>query len=123
LELDAIDDGRQCSFKISEFALLENGERVILHDERGYTSRISSGDIWPHETAENIERDVLTAVLPDDDNVDDHPWQWLAELAQARRINVTADDLRLLPYEVVLSERVIQRLARSAPSSNESSSR
>lgn len=120
LEPDAIDDGREHSFRISEFALLENGERIILHDERGYTGRISSGDIWAHETVERITRDVLTALLPDDDDtVDEHPWQWLAELAQSRKIDVTSDDLRLLPYEVVLSERVTLRLATSASSSTE----
>ena len=61
------------------------GERVILHDERGYGGRSSSGDIWAPETVETIARDVLTTVLLDDDDVDgEHPWEWLAELALAQ---------------------------------------
>jgi hypothetical protein len=60
----------------------------------------------------------LTTVLPDDDETDDeHPWVWLAELAQAQRIDVTADDLRQVPYEVVLTERVVQRLSTNTPPS------
>jgi hypothetical protein len=74
-----------------------------LPDERGYGGRCSSGDIWAHETVETITRDVLTTVPPDDDNTDDeHPWEWLAELAQAQGIDVTADELRQVLYEVVL---------------------
>jgi hypothetical protein len=115
LDPNAINDERQNSFTVREFALLDNGERVVLHAERGYTGRASSGSIWAHATAETITRDVLTTVLPDDDDTEDeHPWEWLAELAQAQGIDVTADDLRQVPYEVVLTERVIRRLSTSA---------
>ena len=37
-----------------------------------------------------------------------HPWSWLAALAEARGLSVTADDLRALPYEVVLTDDVRQ---------------
>lgn len=109
------------SFRVSEFVLLDNGERVILHDDRGYGGKCSSGDIWAHETVETITRDVLTTVLPDDDDTDDeHPWEWLAELARDRGIVVTADDLRQIPYQVVLTERVLQRLSTNTPSPTDS---
>jgi hypothetical protein len=52
---------------------------------------------------------VLNVVLSDDDEtaaVEDHPWSWLAELARARGLNVTADDLRGLPYEVLLTDKL-----------------
>jgi hypothetical protein len=106
------NDERQHSFTVSEFALLDNGERVTLHAERGFTGRASSGSVWAHATAASIARDVLTTVLPDkDDTEDEHPWTWLAELAQAQGIDVTADDLRQVSYEVVLTERVFRRLS------------
>jgi hypothetical protein len=90
----------------------------MLHNERGYSGRSSSGDIWAHETVETITRDVLTTVLPDEDDTDDEdPWEWLAELAQKQGIDVTADVLRQVPYEVVLSERVLQRLPTNPPPS------
>jgi hypothetical protein len=110
-------DPRENGFKVSEFALLDTGERVTLHAERGYGGRSSSGVIWAHETVETITRDVLTTVLPDDDDIDEeHPWEWLAELAHAQGIDVTADDLRQVPYEVVLTERVLHRLPSTPPS-------
>jgi hypothetical protein len=91
-----------------------------LHEERGYAGRSSSGDIWAHETIETITRDVLTTVLPEDDDTDDeHPWEWLAELAHAQGIDVTADELRRVPYEIVLTERVVQRLPTNTPPSTD----
>jgi hypothetical protein len=57
---------------------------------------------------------VLNVVLPDDDeSEDDHPWSWLAELAQARGLDLTAEDLQALPYEVILTDRVIRWLSPS----------
>jgi hypothetical protein len=101
------------SFSVREFVKLEDGRRVILHEDRGFTLGLrSSGesgsdDIREHETLESLTRDVLNVVLPDDDESgEDHPWSWLADLARARGLNVTAEDLRGLPYEVILAERV-----------------
>jgi hypothetical protein len=54
---------------------------------------------------------VLNVVLPDDDeSAEEHPWSWLAELARARGLKVTADDLRGLRYDVILAEKVTQWL-------------
>lgn len=105
------DDERRQSFSVSEFALLGDGRRVILHDERGFTIGAPSGGVGKHETAESITRDVLNVVLPDEDESgEEHPWSWLARLARARGLDVTAEDLRVLPYEVVLTDGVIRWL-------------
>jgi hypothetical protein len=107
----ALDDPRQNSFDVREFALLDNGERVTLHAERGWSGRrFPSGSVWAGETVEKITETVLAVVLPDSENGDEHPWEWLAELAQAQGIDVTAAQLRQVPYEVVLTERVLQQL-------------
>lgn len=114
-----VDDARSQGFSVSEFVTLEDGRRVILHEGRGFTiGGRSSGesrarDIRWHETRDSITRDVLNVVLPDDDCAEDHPWSWLAELARARGLDVTADDLRGLPYEVVLTDEVTRWLARA----------
>lgn len=99
------------SFSVSEFVTLEDGRRVILHEDRGFTLGFRStgealeGDV--RETPESLTRDVLNVVLPDDDESgEDHPWAWLAGLARARGLAVTADDLRGLPYVVVFTENV-----------------
>jgi hypothetical protein len=114
-----VADARSQSFSVSEFVTLDDGRRVILHSDRGFTIgwRSSapgpgSDDLQRHETPDSITQDVLNTVLPDDDDSgEDHPWPWLAELARARGLNVTAEDLRSLTYEVVLTDNVIRWLA------------
>ena len=74
------DDGHSQSFSVSEFVLLENGQRVILHKDRGFTIGSGAGALRDYETPESITQDVLNVVLPDDDECgDDHQWSWLAE--------------------------------------------
>jgi hypothetical protein len=111
------DKARSQSFSVSEFVILEDGRRVILHEDRGFTiglgsSRQTAADLRRGETMESLTRDVLSVVLPDDDEpAEDHPWSWLADLARARGLNVSADDLRSLPYEVTFTDKVRRWLA------------
>jgi hypothetical protein len=111
------DETRSQSFSVSEFVTLEDGRRVILHEDRGFTvglrsSRETAADLRRYETLESLTRDVLNTVLPDDDEpAEDHPWTWLADLARARGLNVSADDLRSLPYEVIFTDKVRRWLA------------
>ena len=95
------------SFDVHEFAELTDGRRLTLHEERGFTT---SGQ-WRHLTLENLERDVRTTLLPDDDDTqDEHPWEWLVALLHPRGVEATAEELRLLPYGVEFSERLRARL-------------
>jgi hypothetical protein len=111
------DKARSQSFSVSEFVTLEDGRRVILHEDRGFTiglgsSRESTADLRRGETIESLTRDVLNVVLPDDDEpAEDHPYSWLADLARARGLNVSADDLRSLPYDVIFTDEVRRWLA------------
>jgi hypothetical protein len=105
------------SFSVCEFVTLDDGRRVILHEDRGFTigwsasNELSLDDLRSGETPESIRRNVLNVVLPDDDeSAEKHPWSWLAELARARGLKVTADDLRGLRYDVILAEKVTQWL-------------
>jgi hypothetical protein len=114
LRTPGFDDEHTQSFSVSEFVLLENGRRVILHEDRGFTIGSGAGAIRDYETPDSITQDVLNVVLPDDDeSEDDHPWSWLAELARARGLDVTAEDLQGLPYEVILTDNVTRWLAPS----------
>jgi hypothetical protein len=109
-----VADARSQSFSVSEFVTLEDGRRVLLHDDRGFTIGLGSSseryeDLRAYETRDSITRNVLNVVLPDDEEsaaVENHPWSWLAELARARGLNVTAEDLRGLGYEVILTDKV-----------------
>jgi hypothetical protein len=116
------DFKRGVCFVVHEFAELADGRRLTLQEERGFTgvTMASRGpapsDQWRYLTLENIERDVRTAVLPDDDSQDEHPWEWLAGLLHVHGIEATAEELRLLPYEVVFSERLRARVVADAGS-------
>lgn len=108
---------KQQSFAVSEFVDLEDGRRVTLHEDRGFTLGPVSGDsvsdpARQRESLESLTRDVLNVVLPDDDvPAEDHPWSWLADLARTRGLDVTAQDLRGLPYQVIFTEEVHRWLA------------
>jgi hypothetical protein len=111
------DKARSQSFSVSEFVTLEDGRRVILHEDRGFTialgsSRESTADLRRGLTLESLTPDVLAVVLPDDDvPAEAHPYSRLADLARARGLSVTADDLRSLPYEVTFTDTVRRWLA------------
>ena len=107
------------SFRVAEFAVLADGRRVTLHDERGFdvlaqeAGHSAPVDPWRRLTLEELERDVRTTVLPDnaEDSGEEHPWEWLSGLLQAHGVVVSPDELRLLPYEVVFSERLRERVS------------
>lgn len=106
-----IRSGTAQSFSVAEFAQLDDGTKVLLHNERGFTIGAPSGQLR-HVTAETIVQSVLNVVLPDDDeSSDEHPWTWLASLSQARNLDVTSEELRHLSYEVVLSDNVREWLS------------
>jgi hypothetical protein len=119
---ELVEDFKQgLSFVVHEFAELADGRRLTLHEERGFniSTMTSSGpapsDMWRYLTLEHLERDVRTTVMPDnDDTQDEHPWEWLAELLRVHGIEATAEELRLLPYDVVFSERLRARVMADA---------
>jgi hypothetical protein len=111
------DFKRGVSFVVHEFAELADGRHLTLHEERGFTGVTlasrgpSPSDQWRYLTLENLERDVRTTVLPDDDDTqDEHPWEWLAGLLHEHGVDATAEELRVLPYDVVFSERLRARV-------------
>jgi len=111
------DFKRGVSFEVHEFAELADGRRLTLHEERGFTTSggPAPSDMWRYLTLEHLERDVRTTVLPDDDDTqDEHPWEWLAGRLHVHGVEATADELRLLPYDVVFSERLRARVVADA---------
>lgn len=101
------------SFDVAEFALLAGGRRLTLHQgERGFSvsgARPSAGSPLGDLTEQSIEADVLTTVLPDDD--EQHPWEWLARMLGRQGVVVQPDDLRAVPYTVEYSDRLRRLLA------------
>ena len=113
------DDGRSVSFWVSEFVLLADQRRVTLRNDLGFTIRWGSNvspntsTVLGNETAQSMKQDVLNVVLPDEDNEEDHPWEYLTQLARSRGLQVTAEDLRGLPYSVHLTDSVVELLSTS----------
>ena len=106
----APEPGPSQSFSVSEFVVLEDGRRVVV-DHRGFTLGSNVGTVRAGLTPQVMSQQVLNVVLPDDDECEDeHPWSWLAELARKHGIDVTADELKELQYEVVLTDRVTRWL-------------
>jgi hypothetical protein len=102
-------------FQVSEFATLEDGRRVLLHEGgRGFTmGGVRSTGGWKASdarwglTLEQLTADVLLVVRPDDDDdPEPHPWSWLGGLARSRGLDVTAEELRGLPYDVVFTDEL-----------------
>lgn len=108
-------EGQSQSFWVSEFVRLANGRRVILHDARGFdvgppVGPGASGAVGTAFSRERITETVLAVVLPDPEDGEQHPWSLLSLLASARGLNVTAEELRGLPYEVILTDGLTQTL-------------
>ncbi|WP_434743731.1 hypothetical protein [Micromonospora sp. SH-82] len=115
---ERLDDPDAQSFSVSEFAALDDARRVILHDARGFTIGRTSGSTRDDAVPDHVARDsilhaTLNAVLPDDDESPEaHPWAELADLARARGLKVSEEDLRGLPYDVILTDDVLRWLAK-----------
>jgi hypothetical protein len=99
---------RGASFRVVEFATLADGRRLTLAEDRGFgIGGPPPTELWAGLTLEQLESDVLTTVLPDEeDTEDEHPWEWLAGCLAALGVQASAEELRNLPYEVVFSERL-----------------
>jgi hypothetical protein len=87
---------------VHEVAVLDDGRRLTLHHDRGFST---SGS---HLTAEHLESSVLTTVLPDDAEVtgEDHPWEWLASLIQDQGVAIMPEQLKVVPYVLEVGPRL-----------------
>jgi hypothetical protein len=93
---------RGLDIDVHEFAVLDDGRRLALRDDRGLTTSAA------HMTAGHAERSVLTTVLPDDAEVtgEAHPWEWLASLIRDQGVAVTPEQLRHVPYVLEFGPRL-----------------
>lgn len=112
-------------FSVSEFAVLDDGDRLPLHDERGWSSgpmRVAHFtpppwppdppvSLWSTIDRDDIVRTTLAVVEPDDDDdPDGHPYEWLAELLASHGVMASAEELRPLPYAVEFGPLLEARL-------------
>ena len=97
-------------------AVLKNGRRVLLLDDRGW-SVSGPPDIWAVTSVEEIVDTARVVVGPDEpfgarshkDMETDH-WAQLTEILRRHGVVADALDLKRLPHDIVLSQRLIARV-------------
>lgn len=131
---DEVADHRQMSVSARHEALLADGQRVLLLDDRGWTEsalRASWGevpdrdswrehlDIWAVTSVEDIEETARVVVGPDEppdgysqEEMDASHWAYLADVLRQQGVVVDALELKRLPHDVVLSERLLGGIGR-----------
>lgn len=95
-------DQRGMNIDVHEFAVVDDGRRLVLHQDRGFSTSAT------HLTAGHAKQSVLTTVLPDDAEItgEDHPWEWLASLIRNQGVAVTPEQLKAVPYVVEFGSRL-----------------
>lgn len=118
-------DARRISVPARHQAVLEDGSRLLLLDDRGWTQELRGAgangidNLWAPTPEHDIVETTRVVVGPDepcggrsqDDMETDH-WNALAENLRAHGAVVDASELRQLPHDVVLGDRLIARLGR-----------
>jgi hypothetical protein len=111
---------------------------VLLLDDRGWVSSVltafqagdasdrdsrreQQSDIWAMTSVEDIEQTARMVVGPDEpfdgfsqEDAEQGHWAYLSDVLRQHGVVVEALDLRRLPHDVVLSERLLARVGRSA---------
>ena len=117
---EGADQTAQLSVSARVEAVLADGRRIVLLDDRGWTSKRSDGgDPWEFESGEGIRQEALTVVGPDeptgdDDQVDadaEH-WDALARVLRDAGVDVSGAELAAVPQEIELSDRVMTRIGK-----------
>jgi hypothetical protein len=116
---EVIDDPREMFFSALHQAVLRDGRRLTLLDDRGWGVHGPS-DIWQRASVEEIEAVARTVVGPDEpygshsqaDTESDH-WSTLADILRQQGVQIDAEELSRLPHDVELTERLRDRIARA----------
>lgn len=138
--VDLAEEGaRQVSFSARHEAVLSDGRRVLLLDDRGWSwsqlltafqagdasdrdsRREQQPDIWAMTSVEDIEQTARMVVGPDEpsdgcsqEDAEQGHRAHLSDVLRQHGVVVDAPDLRRLPHDVVLSDRLLARVGRSA---------
>jgi hypothetical protein len=95
-------------------------------DDRGWTSSAHGPaaktlDPWAFETTEDLITTARLVVGPDEpfdgrsaDAMETYHWTYIAQRLHTLGVDAVGEDLRALPHDVVLSERLARRVSPSA---------
>ena len=98
--------------------LLDDGSSVLLLDDRGF----STSQRWSEAAVDDIEENAFDVVGPDgvvedqtaEEAVEEY-WEYLSELLEQQDFDIDPAELRELPHEVRLSQRLLKRLGAATP--------
>ena len=113
---DDTADSQRLSVSARHEAVLVDGRRLLLLDDRGW-SESGPLDIWTLMSVEHVVDTARVVVGPDEpfggrsheDMAADH-WARLTEVLRRQGVVADASALQRLPHDVVLSERLLARL-------------
>ena len=118
-------DARSISVSARMEAVLDDGRRLLLLDDRGWTSSLrgagaDEADIWAGTSEDEIAETTRVVVGPDEpfgghsqaDMETDH-WNALAEKLRAQGVTIDGSELMQAPHDVVLSDRLLACLGRT----------
>ena len=118
-------DARRISVSARHEAVMEDGSRLLLLDDRGWTEELRGAganevdDLWALTPERDIVETARMVVGPDEpdggrtqNDMEAGHWNALAETLRAHGVVVDAGELRQLPHDVVLSDRLRARLAQ-----------
>jgi len=143
VDLDGHDPGshaRSMFVRARHEAVLADGRHVLLLDDRGWggTVRVAFLDgspseedrrraereaprAWAHETVEGMQETARMVVGPDapwgdhtEAEMESGHWDWMARILRDNEIDVSGDELKALPHDVELNDRVMARIGGSS---------
>lgn len=115
---DDVADVRSMSVSARHEAVLSTGRHVLLLDVRGW-SATGPSSIWATTSVEDIVETTRIVVGPDEpfaersqgDMEADH-WAHLSEVLRQLGVVEDAAELKRRPHQVVLSDRLLARVAQ-----------
>jgi hypothetical protein len=139
VDVDDADDGpnaRRMSVTARQEAVLGDGRRVVVLDDRGWSEELGAvwtddapppqgwrealPSIWAFETVEQLERTARDVVGPDEPvtgsthaEMEASHWEALAGILHGQGVEVEATELKELPHDVELSPRLRARVSRA----------
>jgi hypothetical protein len=109
------DGLRQMSLSALHLAVLDDGCRVTLLDDRGWCVQ-GPPDVW-RRSIDDLRAEARTVVGPDEpygghsqpDMEADH-WAHLTAILRQHGVRIDAEEIRRVPHDVELSERLLARI-------------
>jgi hypothetical protein len=120
---DVQADAHTRSVSARHEAVLADGRRVLLLDGRGWTAALmrvqvpDGDDVWAATSVDEIEQTARTVVGPDEpfagstrEELEAGHWDHLSDVLRRQGVVADAEELKQLPHDVVLSERLLGRI-------------